>query len=92
LALALKGDRWQGAVEFITRFAKEDGSQSAPPVSRKIEFNLAQRSYEAAERGGLLFSRTLEMPANAASLRVLVRNDLSGEIRTLTIPMGGIAQ
>jgi hypothetical protein len=92
LALVQKGDRWQGAVEFITRFAKEDGSESAPPVSRRIEFNLTQRTYEAARRGGLLFSRTLEMPAKVASLRVLVRNDPSGEIGTLTIPAKDIAQ
>ena len=91
LALVQKGDRWQGAVEFITRFAKEDGSESAPPVSRRIEVNLTQRNYEAAQRSGLLFSRTLEMPANAASLRVLVRNDPSGEIGTLTIPTKDIA-
>jgi hypothetical protein len=32
------------------------------------------------------------MPVNAARLRVLVRNDPSGEIGTLTIPIGGIAQ
>jgi hypothetical protein len=92
LALERKGDRWQGAVEFITRFAKEDGSESAPPVSRRIEFNLTQRTYEAAQRSGLLFSRTLEMPAKVASLRVLVRNDPSGEIGTLTIPAKDIAQ
>jgi hypothetical protein len=92
LALAQKGGRWQGTVEFITRFAKEDGSESAPPASRRIEFNLTQRTYETAERGGLLLSRTLEVPANAARLRVLVRNDPSGEIGTLTIPIGGIAQ
>jgi VWFA-related protein len=92
LALKQNGGRWQGTVEFITRFAKEDGSQSAPPASRKIEFNLTQRTYETAERSGLFFSRTLEMPVNAARLRVLVRNDPSGEIGTLTIPIGGIAQ
>ena len=92
LALERKGDRWQGTMEFITRFAKEDGSESAPPVSRKIEFNLTERTYEAAQRSGLLFSRTLEMPAKAASLRVLVRNDPSGEIGTLTIPAKDIAQ
>jgi hypothetical protein len=92
LALVQKGDRWQGAVEFITRFAKEDGSESAPPVSRRIEFNLTRRTYEAAQHSGLLFSRTLEMPANAASVRVLVRNDPSGEIGTLTMPTKDIAQ
>lgn len=91
LALRQKGDRWQGTVEFVTRFAKEDGSESAPPASRRIEFNLTQRSYEAAQQRGLLFSRTLEMPAKAASLRVLVRNDPSGEIGTLTMPLKDIA-
>ena len=90
LALVQKADRWQGTVEFMTRFAKADGSQAAPPVARKIVLNLTQRTYDAAEHNGLLFSRTLDAPANAASLRVLVRNDPSGEIGTLTIPMEGL--
>jgi len=92
LALQQKGGRWQGAVEFITRFAKEDGSECATPVSRRIEFNLTERSYDAGQRGGLLLSRALEIPAKAARLRVLVRNEPSGEIGTLTIPIGEVGQ
>jgi VWFA-related protein len=92
LALQQKAGRWQGAVEIITRFAKEDGSECATPVSRRVEFNLSERSYDAGQRGGLLFSRTLDIPAKAARLRVLVRNEPSGEIGTLTIPIAEVGQ
>jgi VWFA-related protein len=92
LGLTLKGGRWQGRVEFITRFAKQDGSECATPVSRRIEFNLSERSYDAGQNGGLLFSRALDIPAKAARLRVLVRNEPSGEIGTLTIPIGEVGQ
>jgi VWFA-related protein len=87
LALKQKGDRWQGTVEFVTRFAKEDGSESAPPVSRRIELNLTRKTYGS----GLVLLRTLELPANAVKLRVLVWNDPSGEIGTLTMPMTDVA-
>jgi VWFA-related protein len=87
LALKQNGDRWQGTVEFVTRFAKEDGSESAPPVSKRIELNLTRKTYGA----GLVLLRTLELPANAVKLRVLVWNDPSGEIGTLTIPMTDVA-
>jgi VWFA-related protein len=91
LALKQKGDRWQGTVEFVTRFAKEDGSESAPPVSRRIELNLTRKTYETAERSGLVLLRTLELPAGAVKLRVLVWTDPSGEIGTLTIRVADVA-
>jgi VWFA-related protein len=90
LALQRNGDRWQGAVDFIARFAKEDGSECATPASWRVEFNLTQQSYDAGMQGGPLLSRTLEIPADAARLRVLVRNNPSGEIGTLTIPMATV--
>jgi VWFA-related protein len=87
LALKQKGDRWQGTVEFVTRFAKEDGSESAPPVSRRIELNLTRKTYGS----GLVLLRTLDLPASAVKLRVLVWNDPSGEIGTLTIRMADVS-
>jgi VWFA-related protein len=90
LALQQSGDRWQGAVDFIARFAKEDGSECAAPASWRVEFNLTQQSYDAGTQGGPLLSRTLQIPADAAMLRVLVRNNPSGEIGTLTIPMATV--
>jgi VWFA-related protein len=52
LALQRNGDRWQGAVDFIARFAKEDGSECATPASWRVEFNLTQQSYDAGMQGG----------------------------------------
>ena len=63
------------------------GSESAPPVSRRIELNLTRKTYGS----GLVLLRTLELPANAVKLRVLVWNDPSGEIGTLTMPMTDVA-
>ena len=90
LGLNQNGDRWQGAVTFITHFTNEDGSETAPLVSERIEYNLRQESYEAAGRNGLVLSRTLELPAGTARLRVLIRNEPSGQIGTLTIPVKDI--
>jgi VWFA-related protein len=91
LALEKKGDRWRGAIEFAMRFAKENGAQSGAGTLRKVEFNLTQTRYDAAQRDGLVFSRTIEIPRDAKSLRVLVRDNASSEIGTLTIPLEKIA-
>jgi len=88
LALAKKGDRWKGAVEVVMRFAKEDGSAAGTGLSRRIEFNLTQPNYDLGSQKGLAFSKTMTVPKDAARVRILVRNDPSGEIGTLTIPIG----
>ena len=90
LALIRKGDRWKGAVEVVMRFAKEDGQEAGTGTSRRIEFNLTQDTFNLGSRKGLAFSKMLTVPKDAARLRVLVRNDPSGEIGTLTIPLADI--
>jgi VWFA-related protein len=87
LALVKKGDRWKGATEVVMRFAKEDGSAAGTGVSRRIEFNLTQENYNLGSQKGLAFEKMLTVPKDAARLRILVRNDPSGEIGTLTIPL-----
>jgi VWFA-related protein len=91
LAMEKKGGRWRGAIEFAMRFAKENGAQSGAGTLRKVEFNLTQTRWDAALRDGLVFSRTIEVPKDAKSLRVLVRDNSSGEIGTLTIPLDQVA-
>jgi VWFA-related protein len=91
LALEKKADRWRGTIEFAMRFAKENGAQSGAGTLRKVEFNLTEGRYAAAQRDGLVFSRTIEIPRDAKSLRVLVRDNGSGEIGKLTIPLEKIA-
>jgi len=81
----------------VDGLAKEDfeilhnGAQSGSGSSRKVEFDLTDGRYTAAQRDGLRFSKSIEIPRDAQSLRVLVRINASGEIGTLTIPLDKIA-
>ena len=90
LALENKSGRWRGAISFVARFAKEDGSEAGSGSSRRVEFNLTQQSYEKGQRDGLVFSKTLALPKGAVRLRVLVQNDPSSEVGTLTIPLAEV--
>ena len=90
LGLAHNGGRWQGKIEIVARFAAEDGTESGSPSAKTIEFNLTQRTYDAALREGLTFTRLLALPPRASKLRVLVRNDGSGEVGTLSIPLRSV--
>ncbi len=91
LGLVRRGERWQGRIEFVARFAAEDGKECGAPASKTVLFNLSQRNYEAAARDGLRFTKELEVPRGASKLRLLVREDAAGQIGTLTIPLGRIA-
>jgi len=71
LVLAQKNGRWVGDFEFM----------------KKVTINLTQQRYESASRDGMVFSRTLDVPPGASRLRILVRDQTSGQIGSLTIPI-----
>jgi VWFA-related protein len=91
LVLAQKNGRWMGDLEFISRFATENGTEIGS-TSKKVTINLTQQRYEAASRDGMVFSRTLDVPRGASKLRMLVRDQSSGQIGSLTIPISRIPQ
>ena len=86
LVLAQKNGRWVGDLEFISRFATENGTEIGS-TSKKVTINLTQQRYESASRDGMVFSRTLDVPPGASRLRILVRDQTSGQIGSLTIPI-----
>jgi VWFA-related protein len=92
LALTQKGSKWQGEVEFVSRFSTSNGTECASPQMKRIQFNLAQETYSATLQRGMRFSRVLQIPRGAARLRLLIRNPATGETGTVTISLDELEQ
>lgn len=92
LGLVRNGDRWQGRIDVATRFVAEKAEEPSVLQFEPIDVDLSEERYEAAARDGLVFPKTLEIPAGADRVKVLVRNGSSGEIGSLTMPLGNIVE
>jgi hypothetical protein len=92
LGLIRAGDRWQGQIDLVMRFAVDNGEESGSPSSETIDLNLTQKTYEAALRDGLVLARTVQVPPGATRIRMLILNDSSGQTGSLTIPLRAVTQ
>ena len=89
LGLERKGDRWQGEVELVARFAAPDGRQMGTPSLNKLQFNLGQSKYEIGLRDGLILAKTLSIPRGATQVRLLVRK-ADGSLGSLTLSLADV--
>jgi VWFA-related protein len=87
LGLAHDGDRWRGSIDVATQFVS---ARTEPPFTLQFEpvdLDLAEEHYAAAEHDGLVFPKTLDIPAGADRVKVLERSGSSGDIGSVTIPL-----
>ena len=87
LGLAHAGDRWQGSIDVATQFVSAKPETPFTLQFDTVDLDLAEAQYAAAERDGLVFPRTLDIPAGADRVKALVRSGSSGDIGSVTIPL-----
>jgi VWFA-related protein len=92
LGLSLKGDRWQGKIDVATRFATDKSGEASTLWFEPIDIDLSQQNYEERSRDGLVFPKTLDIPADAKKVIVLMRSSALGTVGSLTIPLGEVRQ
>jgi VWFA-related protein len=90
LDLEHTGGRWKGAIQMLMRFAAGDGTQVGNISSHSVTLDLRESTYEAARRQGFAITQPASIPPRADSLRVLVRDQRSGAIGTLSIPLRAV--
>jgi hypothetical protein len=61
--------------------------QAGEISARKVGIKMPHQDYLRALSVGLSLEKVLQIPANAASLRILILDSRSGETGTLTIPL-----
>ncbi len=92
LSLSPDGDLWRGKVAVLTRFASDVDEQlgDVPLDSPALTFTAEQRT--RALRDGITLRFTMKLPAGASTLRALVRDEASGNMGSVTIPVSDLPE
>ncbi|MDE3186634.1 MAG: VWA domain-containing protein [Acidobacteriota bacterium] len=85
LQMAQQGGRWMDKLDiFLVK--RDDGVQKAQVTGKTLGLRLKPETYQKALRDGIPFEEPLEMASGAGSLRVMVVDENSGRIGSVTIP------
>ena len=85
-----QGGRWKGALEL--QYVQRDAKASVLETdSSSIEWNFERKRYEGLLSSGIILTRHLPIEAGATELKILVRDDKSGAIGSVTIPLKNFA-
>ena len=92
LALRQEGDLWRGKISVLARFAGDEDDQvgDVPVDSGALSFT--QTQHDRLLHEGLMRRFTMKLPEGATTLRVLVRDEVSGNMGTVTIPVSGLPE
>ncbi len=92
LSLRKEDGRRRTEIEVFFSFRWRGDERPGNPDYQKIALDLTERTYEMAAKNGLNFSRTLAIPSKTDEIRLVVRNTVTGDIGSLTIPLGQVRQ
>lgn len=85
ISLQPNGDRWTGRLDLLFIQKDEAGHQYGGQDDR-VDLNLARASYDKLVKEGLVYRKPLSFDAKATQLRVIVRDNSSGAMGSVTIP------
>jgi hypothetical protein len=80
-------DRRVGKVSIFFNFRPEDAKGTREVMSVSTNLNLTQPQYQALLKREMTFRKQLPMPPAATSLRLVVRDEESALMGSVTIPL-----
>ncbi len=86
LSLKHTGDRWRGTVD-VALVQKDDQGRQYNSVDQTISLALRPETYRKLLKSGFGFHESVPMNAETTSLRVIVVDDASHNLGSLTIPV-----
>lgn len=92
LTLRHDGDLWRVKVSTFARFATDVEDQVGDVPLDSPALSLTREQYDRALRDGVALRFTIKIPPGAVTLRVLVRDDASGNAGTVTISMADLPE
>jgi hypothetical protein len=93
VTLRQDGSVWRGKVSVLTRFASDVGDQLGDVPLDGPSLNLTDAQHERSLRDGITMRFSIgKLPSEAATLRVLVRDEDSGNMGSVTIPLGDLPE
>jgi len=85
LALKQQDDRWTGRLDIFL-VQREDDSTHTRVSGQKIGLRLLPATYQEALKSGMPFDQQVEREQKTGSIRVVVIDEDSGRIGTVTVP------
>ena len=85
ISLQPKGDRWSGRLDLLF-IQKDDAGHQYGGLDDVVELNLTRENYDKITKEGLVYRKPLTLDPKANQLRVIVRDNASGTMGSLTIP------
>jgi VWFA-related protein len=87
VGLTQKDDRWTGKLDvFLVQ--RDDTGAGARAKEQTLTLDLPPASYERVKRDGIPFEQYLNNQQNAESVRIIVVDENSGRIGSVTLPAG----
>jgi VWFA-related protein len=91
VSLEQKDGRWGGRLEYLFVQTDEQGREH-DITSRTMRLNLGPETYRETMKTGFPYRLTLPRKTAAEKLRIVVCDDLSGKIGSVTIPFNNAAR
>lgn len=85
ITLETDNDRWAGSLDVYYLQLAPDGKQIASD-SRAVNMRLTADTHEALRKNGLSLTHSLAFEEGATQVRIVVRDSISGNVGSLTIP------
>ena len=85
LNLEAKDGRYTGKVDFIMMQKDDRGNQIGGGVTDTVDLNLKPETYAKVVQQGLVYRKTFPKETNASIVRVVVRDQTTGAIGSLTV-------
>jgi VWFA-related protein len=90
LMLREQKDRRVGKVSIFFNFRPDDAKGTREVMSVSTNLNLTQPQYQALLKREMIFRKQLAMPSAATSLRLVVRDEESALMGSVTIPLSAV--
>jgi len=90
VALSKDGDRWKDTLEavFVQRDAHDKVLSSAELET--LPLSLTEDRFRQANQQGLIFQHRVKREPSAAVLRIIVRDEASGAVGSITVPFSAL--
>jgi VWFA-related protein len=85
LNLEAKDGRYIGKVDFFMAQKDDRGNQVGDPIADTLELNLKPETYAKVMKEGLVYRKVLPRNAGASNIRLVVRDQSTGAIGSLTV-------
>jgi VWFA-related protein len=86
VAFTREGDRWKATIEAVFVESGEKGNPLGQSQLETLPLSLTEDRFRQASQQGLVFQHRVHHDAAAKVLRIIVRDEASGAIGSITVP------